>query len=278
MTRFFRDNGLLLVIIAALLAAVLAVGSSLLGADPLTNLAELAATPFRGISSAVANWTQERYDRTFRYDQMEQTNEELRHRVSELEELEREYQDAIREKERLEDLLGLAEERPEFTYEDAQVTRRTTSNWESNLTIDQGSADGVEADDCVIDQYGNLVGIVTEVGSNWSLVATVLDPSVELGGRVARTDDDAILEGDFTLMLEGQLKLSYLPEDTQLVSGDQVITSGLGGVYPAGLVVGEITGLFTEADGVSRYAQVKPAADLDSVRYVYVITDFGAQG
>ena len=278
MKRFFRDNGLLLVIIAALLAAVLAVGSSLLGADPLTNLAELVATPFRGISSAVANWTQERYDRTFRYDQMEQTNEELRHRVSELEKLEREYQDAIREKERLEDLLGLAEERPEFTYEDAQVTRRTTSNWESNLTIDQGSADGVEADDCVIDQYGNLVGIVTEVGSNWSLVATVLDPSVELGGRVARTDDDAILEGNFTLMLEGQLKLSYLPEDTQLVSGDQVITSGLGGVYPAGLVVGEITGLFTEADGVSRYAQVKPAADLDSVRYVYVITDFGAQG
>ena len=278
MKRFFRDNGLLLVIIAALLAAVLAVGSSLLGADPLTNLAELAATPFRGISSAVANWTQERYDRTFRYDQMEQTNEELRHRVSELEKLEREYQDAIREKERLEDLLGLAEERPEFTYEDAQVTRRTTSNWESNLTIDQGSADGVEVDDCVIDQYGNLVGIVTEVGSNWSLVATVLDPSVELGGRVARTDDDAILEGNFTLMLEGQLKLSYLPEDTQLVSGDQVITSGLGGVYPAGLVVGEITGLFTESDGVSRYAQVKPAADLDSVRYVYVITDFGAQG
>ena len=54
--------------------------------------------------------------------------------------------------------------------------------------------------------------------------------------------------------------------------------SGLGGVYPAGLVVGEITGLFTGADGVSRYAQVKPAADLDSVRYVYVITDFGAQG
>lgn len=278
MKRFFRDNGLLLVIIAALLAAVLAVGSSLLGADPLTNLAELVATPFRGISSAVANWTQERYDRTFRYDQMEQTNEELRRRVSELEELEREYQDAIREKERLEDLLGLAEERPEFTYEDAQVTRRTTSNWESNLTIDQGSADGVEADDCVIDQYGNLVGIVTEAGSNWSLVATVLDPSVELGGRVARTDDDAILEGNFTLMLEGQLKLSYLPEDTQLVSGDQVITSGLGGVYPAGLVVGEITGLFTESDGVSRYAQVKPAADLDSVRYVYVITDFGAQG
>ena len=77
------------------------------------------------------------------------------------------------------------------------------------------------------------------------------------------------------LMLEGLLKLSYLPEDTQLVSGDQVITSGLGEVFPEGLVVGNVTGLFTEADGISRYAQVEPAADLDSVRYVYVITDFG---
>ena len=275
MKRFFRENGLLLVLIAVLLAAVLAVGSAILGANPLTNFMEIVSTPFRTISSTVAEWAQEQYDRAFQYDALEQTNEELRRRIAELEELEREYQDAIREKERLENLLGLAEERPELTYEDAQVTRRTSSNWESNLTISKGSGDGVALNDCVIDQYGNLVGVVTEVGSNWALVSTVLDPDVELGGRVARTDDEAILEGDFALMLEGLLKLSYLPEDTQLVSGDQVITSGLGEVFPEGLVVGNVTGMFTEADGISRYAQVEPAADLDSVRYVYVITDFG---
>ena len=275
MKRFFRENGLLLVLIAVLLAAVLAVGSAILGANPLTNFMEIVSTPFRTISSTVAEWAQEQYDRAFQYDALEQTNEELRRRIAELEELEREYQDAIREKERLENLLGLAEERPELTYEDAQVTRRTSSNWESNLTISKGSGDGVALNDCVIDQYGNLVGVVTEVGSNWALVSTVLDPDVELGGRVARTDDEAILEGDFALMLEGLLKLSYLPEDSQLVSGDQVITSGLGEVFPEGLVVGNVTGLFTEADGISRYAQVEPAADLDSVRYVYVITDFG---
>lgn len=278
MKRFFHDNGLLLVLIAALLAAVVGVGSSILGFNPLTGLVELVSTPFRAASSAVAAWTQERYDRAFRYDALEQTNEELRQRIAELEELEREYQDAIRENQRLEELLGLAEERPEFAYEDAQVTRRTSDNWQANLTIDKGAEDGVERNDCVVDQYGNLVGVVSEVGGTWALVDTVLDPDVELGGRVARTDDTAILEGDFTLMLDGQLKLSYLPEEAQLVSGDQVVTSGLGQVYPAGLVVGNVTGLFTEADGVSRYAQVEPAADLERVRYVYVITDFGAEG
>lgn len=277
MKRFFRDNGLLLLLAAVLLAAVLWVGSLILGVDLLTDLAEIAATPFRNLSSAIADWTQERYDQAFRYEELLAENESLRRQLAELQEQERDYQDAIRANERLEELLGLAEARPELVYEDASVTRRSTSNWESNLTIDRGSSSGVEVKDCVIDEYGDLVGVVTEVGLNWALVSTILDPDVEVGGRIARTDDSAILEGDFSLMLDGLLKLSYLPLDTQLVSGDQVVTSGLGGVYPQGLTVGTIRILHTEADGVSRYAEIEPAADIANIRYVYVITDYGGE-
>lgn len=277
MKQFFRNNGLLILIAAVLLAAVLGLGSFILGLDPLTNAMEIISTPFRSLSAAVTNWTQERYDRAFRYDELLAENERLRRQLAELLEQEQEYQDAIRANERLEELLGLAEARPELTYQDAAVTRRSSSNWDSDLTIDQGTAGGVELHDCVIDEYGNLVGVVTEVGLNWSLVSTILDPDVELGGRIARTDDNAILEGDFSLMLDGLLKLSYLPLDTQLVSGDQVVTSGLGGVYPAGLSVGTIRVLHTEADGVSRCAEIEPAADIEHIRYVYVITDYGGE-
>ena len=98
MKRFFHNNGLLLIIIAVLLAALLGIGAFFLGGSPLTNLAEILTTPFRAASSAVAEWAQDRYDRAFRYDQMEQANEELRQRLAELEGLEREYQDAIRER------------------------------------------------------------------------------------------------------------------------------------------------------------------------------------
>ena len=79
-------------------------------------------------------------------------------------------------------------------------------------------------------------------------------------------------------MKEGLLKLSYLPEGNGLLSGDQVITSGLGGNYPAGLVIGTIRSAYTEADGISRSADVEPAADISGIRYVYVITDFGGEG
>lgn len=275
MKQFFRNNGGLLVVAAVLLAAVLALGAQILGFDPLTAALEVLATPFRAASSAVANWTQEQYDRAFRYEELAAENEALRQRVAELERDAIAGQDAQRENERMKDLLGLAEQRPELQYRDAAVVRRSSSNWSSDFTIDRGTLGGVEVNDCVIDQYGYLIGVVTEANPNSSLVTTILDPALELGGRIARTDEDAILEGDFTLMLEGLLRLSFVSEDAKLVTGDQVTTSGLGGVYPPGLVVGSVRTLYVEEDGISRYAEVEPAGDVTGTQYVYVIVDYG---
>lgn len=275
MSRFFRNNGGLLLIAAALLAAVLGIGAQILGFDPLTSALEVLATPFRAASSAVTNWTQAQYDRAFQYEELAAENESLRQRVAQLERDAIAGQDAQRENERMKDLLGLAEERPELQYRDAAVVRRASSNWTADLTIDRGTLGGVEVNDCVIDQYGHLIGVVTEASPNSSRVTTILDPTLELGGRVARTDEDAVLEGDFTLMQEGLLRLSFVSEEAKLVTGDQVTTSGLGGVYPRGLVVGSVRTLEVEKDGVSRYAQVEPAADISGVQYVYVIVDYG---
>ena len=274
MKQFFRNNGALILIAAVLLAAVLAVGAFILGGDPLADVLGVVTTPFRSLSSAAAEWVEERYDRAFRYDALEESNEELKSRVADLEKLERDYEDAVRQNELYRELLGLAQKRSDFVFEEAMVTQRTTSSWARTATLNKGSKQDVEKNDCVVDQYGNLVGIVTEVDYNSCVMSYVTDAEVELGGRVARTDDAAILEGDFTLMLDGRLKLSYLPEDTELISGDQITTSGLGLVYPAGLVVGTIESIHTEANGLDRYAVVKPAADLEGQKYVFIIKEF----
>ena len=275
MSRFFRNNGGLLLLAAVLLTLVLALGAQILGFDPVTSALEVLATPFRSASAAVSSWTQARYDRAFRYEELAAENEALRRRVAELERDAIAGQDAQRENERMKDLLGLAEARPDLQYRAAAVVRRASSNWTSDLTIDRGASGGVENGDCVIDQNGYLIGVVTEAGINSSRVTTILDPRLELGGRVARTDEDAILEGDFTLMQEGLLRLSFVSEEAKLVTGDQVTTSGLGGVYPRGLVAGAVRSIIVEEDGVSRYAQVEPAADIAGVQYVYVIVDYG---
>ena len=118
------------------------------------------------------------------------------------------------------------------------------------------------------------MGVVAEAGTNWATVSTVIDTDTQMGGIVNRTYSAGVLEGDFALMNQGRLKLNYLPEAAQLVSGDEVLTSGRGDMFPSGLMVGRVEGVFTDPSGQTRYAVVQPAVALDSLIEVFVIKDF----
>ncbi len=276
MRDFFRNNGAWILLIAVLLTAILSIFSALFGGltDPLSNLWGVLTSPIRGISNSFVSWSEGVYNYSFRYEQLEKEKAALEKRVAELEVQTAEGNLAIQENQRLKDLLGLKERRPEFDFEAASVTSRTSSNWEALLTISKGSIHDIAPGDCVINEHGALIGIVTEVGINWSTVQTIVDVNTNLGGLVPRTDSTAIVEGDFSLMLEGRLKLTYLPEDTRLIAGDLVLTSGMNGTYPPGLIIGSIQELKMEPSGMTQYAILAPKADLDEVKQVFVIRDF----
>ena len=274
MKDFLHKNGILLLIIAVLLTAILGVCSAIMDMSPVSNLLGVLATPFRAGADAMASWVEDRYNYAFRYDALVAENEALRAELAKMNKEITAAQDANRQNERLRDLIGLAERHKSFDFEDASVTDRAISNWSFAITINKGSNVGIEPNDCVVDQYGNLAGVVSQVGLNWAEVATVVDPSIELGARLPRTNEEAVLEGDFALMLDRKLKLSYLPEDCVPIVGDQVVTSGLGDLYPAGLLIGTVEALREEDSGFTRYAVVDPAADVEQMRYVYVIKSF----
>lgn len=280
MKDFFKNNGILILIIALLLSLITAVLSFIFGgiANPFANLAGIVATPFRNGIQAVTSWGEGIYADAFERQALEEELAALKKENAMLKDQAREGEAASQENERLRDLLGLREERPEFTWVDAKVTARGSSNWSSTLTIGKGSAAGIEPGNCVVDQYGYLVGIVDQVGLNWSTLITVVDADLELGGLIARTDRAAIIEGDFSLMSQERLKLTYLPENAQLLSGDTIVTSGLvsGGsaTYPSGLVVGYVAEVRADETGMSDYAVLTPATDLNSLEQVFVITGF----
>lgn len=276
MKDFFRQNGILLLVIAALLSAITAVSSMLLGgfSNPLSNVLGILSTPVQGAVTSFAGWLEGVYSYSFERDALAAENEALRKQVAELEQQAREGQAASRENKRLYALLGLREKRRDFVFEPATVVSRSSTNWASTLTISKGSVHGVAAGDCVIDETGTLVGVISEVGLTWSTLITVIDAELEMGGLVERTESAAIIEGDFSLMTRGYLKLSYLPENTELLAGDLVVTSGKGGVYPSGLVVGTIMSIHTDPSGMSRYAEVNPRAVFDRLVQVFVIKEF----
>ncbi|MCI9566466.1 MAG: rod shape-determining protein MreC [Lawsonibacter sp.] len=276
MKDFLRQNGILLLAIALLLSILIGALSLVMGgqADPLSDLMGVLTTPIRRGVSAAADWAEGAYGYVFRYGEMEQELKDLRAQVGELEERVRQGEEAVRENEQLRELLGFQARRRGLTTEPAKVTGRSASNWESTLTLSKGTSAGVDAGDCVITETGVLVGVVAEAGTNWSTVSTVIDTDTQMGGIVNRTYSAGVLEGDFALMNQGRLKLNYLPEAAQLVSGDEVLTSGRGDMFPSGLMVGRVEGVFTDPSGQTRYAVVQPAVALDSLIEVFVIKDF----
>ena len=276
MKDFFRQNGILLLVIAFLLSVLIGVLSFVIDgqADPLSNIVGTVSAPVREGVSAAADWLERVYSYVFRYGEMEQELHDLRAQVRELEERVRQGEESVRENEQLRALLELRARRRSFKLEDVRVTARSTDNWESTLTLSKGSSAGIEAGDCVITETGVLVGVVAEVGLNWSIVSTIINTDTEIGGIVNRTYSAGVLEGDFSLMNQGKVKLNYLPEGAQLVSGDEVLTSGRGDMFPSGLKVGQVEGVFTDPSGKTRYAIVQPSVALDGLIEVFVIKDF----
>jgi len=274
--NFLRQNGIFILVIALLLSAITAVTSLLMGgiSNPLSNVMGMIATPIQGAVTSFTGWVEGIYNYSFSYETLEQENAALQKQVAELEQQAREGESASRENVRLHALLELREKRRDFVFESATVVSRSSTNWASTLTISKGSSHGVAVSDCVIDETGTLVGVISEVGLTWSTLITVIDSELEMGGLAERTESAAILEGDFALMGDGLLKLSYLPENTELLSGDLVVTSGKGGVYPSGLVVGIIASIHTDPSGMSRYAIINPRANLNSLIQVFVIKEF----
>lgn len=276
MKDFFHKNGVLLLVIALLLSLLVGISSALMGgtADPLSNAATTITAPVRSLVSNVLDWAEGVYNYVFRYEELNTELDTLRKQVADLEAQLRESGEAARENQQLRQLLRLQEKHQDFVFESARVTQRSTTNWESTFTLSKGSSAGVQTGNCVISETGALVGVVEEVGLNYCRVSTVINTDIEMGGICARTDCAGILEGDFALMSQGRLKLSYLPDDAQLRPGDQILTSGQGDIYPPDLVVGRVEELRSDPSGMMRYAVLKPQARLDSLVEVFIIKEF----
>lgn len=276
MKHFLEKHGLWLLLAiaaAAVTLAVLSVVSST--SSPLGNVVGVITSPFRSAAQSVADWYNEKQDYFADNKALRAENEELKRQIAEMKADVRDAQTALDENERYREMLGLREKHRSFDLESARVLNRSRSNWTSSLTLNCGTNYGVAVGDCVITERYELVGVVSEVGYNWCTILTVVDTDSSLGARVFRTGDVGLAQGDFTLMNQGLLELSYLPnEGSQLLPGDLVLTSGLGDYYPADLTVGSVREVRTDDSGAASYAVVEPAAELDALTQVFVVKDF----
>lgn len=275
MKRFFSKFGMWILGAFAVVTVVFCILSSIgNGTGILRNIGGIIASPFRSAGSAIAGWVQDIGARFDSVEQLQQENEALRQENAQLEQQLREAHSDRSENENLRKALGLRQQHRDFSLELARVADRSSGNWTSTLTLNIGTASGISIDDCVVDSYGNLVGVITDAGTNWCTVTTILDTSSQIGSFIFRTGDVAVSCGDLSLMTNRLLKLKYLDHDAALINGDLVVTSGLGGYYPSDLPIGSVVELDTDETGVDQYAILSPKADISHLTDVFVITAF----
>jgi hypothetical protein len=126
----------------------------------------------------------------------------------------------------------------------------------------------------IADLTAGLWGMVSEAGTNWATILTLVDTDTSLGARVFRTKELGLAQGDFSLMGRSRLRLDYLPPDCELLGGDLVETSGLGGFYPSGLVIGSVEEVLVDDSGAASYAVLVPAVDFDALTEVFIVKEF----
>lgn len=275
MKKFFSNNGILILAAVTLIAVIMCIASAFSGGTGfLHNAAGVIASPFRAAGAAVTRWTDGITDRFSSVEELQKENSDLRRQIASLEQSVRQAQTDSEENARLRSLLDLRQQRRDFVFESAYITERSASNWASTLTLGKGTSCGIAEGNCVVDSEGYLVGIVTEAGLNWCTVATVLDTDAQIGAKVFRTGETTVAMGDLSLMSRNRLKLNYLEGESSLINGDLVVTSGLGGYYPSGIVIGSVEEILTDDGGLTKYAILTPQVELSELSEVFVITAF----
>ena len=276
MKQYLQKYGLRIGIIIAAAALIIGLGAAARDGRIgfVQNMAGVLKSPIQKVLSSAVNWFDSMYGYIYDYDSLLAENESLRSQLADAQKSARDGIEASEENPRLRKLLELREKHTDYVMESCKVVLWSTSNWSSAFTISKGASSGIEMGDPVVTEYGAVVGQITELGTNWATVSTLIDVDMSVGAFVGATGNSGMVVGEFSFMRDKTAKLTYLADGAQIFVGDDVLTSGSGGAFPAGLMIGTLTAVQTEAGGQIEYGIVKPQANLDSLVQVFIIKSF----
>ncbi|UKI20088.1 MAG: rod shape-determining protein MreC [Oscillospiraceae bacterium] len=204
--------------------------------------------------------------------------EEMRQLQAELEKLrikDSQYDEILRENERLRDIIKESSRYTEYELLVGRVSVSGTDTYSDCYTINRGSRDGVKTDMVVVAQ-GGLAGRIISVSDNYCIMMSILDSRSSVPAIVERTRDTGVVKGYSTAgQVQSRCTMTYLPFELKSTTGDTVKTSGNDDVFPKGLYIGSIVEITTGSTTLGTTARIEPAVDFEHLEYVLIITGGG---
>ena len=265
----------ILVIVAVFLVGIMAYAGAngRLTAAP-QELLSVVLPPLQKVPSALSGGAASVWEKYTSIDDVMDRNEQLEAENAELRQQMVDYDRIKAENDAYKALARIQDTNSEASYVSAFVIGRDPLDEFGGFTLDQGSTDGVAVNDAIISDRGYLLGVVVEVDATSCKVMTILHPSFNAAGVISRTRENGIITGSADYAADGQCVLTNLDRATEARKGDQVITTGLGGVFPANLLVGTVQEVVPEQSGKSSSAVILPGADPRTVKHVFIVTEY----
>lgn len=278
MKDFFKTSSFRVLLIAVVVLLGLIIYTATAGGSFLASLLGFVSSPMQSIATDVTGNVTEFLDLDgYSKDELKELVGVLQEEKAQLEDQLVDYETLKQENDQLKTQLGLEEEEPENELRAASVIGRDPNDVFYGFSIDQGTLSGVTQGAPVITDKG-LVGVVTQAYATTSKVACLLSEDVKVAAWSPKRQESGVITSDIATAGTGLLRLSYLSGSTQVQEGDIITTSGEGGSYPQGLIIGTVQSVEKSENDISQYAVIRPFEDLTTVKEVFVIVDFPGKG
>ena len=202
-------------------------------------------------------------------EELKKENDELKEKNSQIETSLRELEIIKAENETLKQFLGLTEKYSTYTSKPAYIIAKDTSNFNNVFIINLGEKDGVKPNMTVIADKG-LVGHIISVADNTAKVQTIISTSNTVSATLGTSRDNVICRGTLE---DNKIKANYISVNASVAEGENVETSGMGGIYPKGIHIGTVQEVVNTKNVTDRHLIITPAVDFDKVETVLVITN-----
>lgn len=269
--KFFTSKKILIILV---LLCGLLIGSSFFTdrlVKPLRSAVSTVVVPLQKGMNSIGIGVVDHQEKKKNIADLQARNSELSDRVSDLEEENRQLKQEAEDAAALKDLYKMDQSLSSYTKVGASIIGGATQTWNSSLMIDKGSKDGLAVDMNVVGSEG-LVGIVTEVHSNYSIVTTIIADTSNVSAMSESTNDQAIVKGDISLMNSGMVRLERIKANANIKDGDKIVTSNISSKYLPNILVGYAESVTSNESDLFKTGNLRPAVDFDHIQKVLVIT------
>lgn len=238
----------------------------------LDNTLGFVVTPIQDITTSIGQWFGQKIGTIRDGNNIEAENEELRAKISLLEAENKRLSLYEEENKKLSQLLEISQKYAEYDTTGTDIIAKDPSNWYYTFVIDKGTKDGLLAD-MVLVSSGGLVGKITESGYNYSKAQSILDSRSSVAAMSLRTGDIGVVKGDYALMEDGLCKMEYIDGESEIMKGDEIITSNLSDIYPPGITIGYVKEVVVDNNGLTKYAIIEPDVDFKHLSTLLVMIE-----